>query len=409
MRSAATHLLQGRAERRHQIVRQVGDEADGVGEDDALARWQDDPAHGRIEGREELVARDRRGPGEAVEERGLAGVGVADQGDHGIGDALAGGTMQPARALDPVERALQAVDADANLAPVGLDLGLARPAHEAKAAALAFQVRPGPHQAAPLVAKGGEFDLEPALTGAGPRREDFEDERGAVDDLAVPRAFEIALLDRGERPIHDDQSQVVRGHDVRHRLHAPGTEQGGRPRLLHGHDVGLHDIEIDGVGEAHRLDEATLGLPRALARVPGRRRASQRRMQDAGARWRISVARDADARHLRIVLLCRLSSLIEQLDRLNRHDRGDRMLVDKLRMVIAFEQNTEIVEPGDNSLELDAVHEKDRDRHFSFADVIEEDVLETVRSLASHVFLYPCLPPPPRGRAPGMLMQACHC
>ena len=141
--------------------------------------------------------------------------------------------------LTPVERALQAVDADANLAPVGLDLGLARPPHEAEAAALAFQVGPGPHQAAPLVAKGGEFDLEPALTGAGPCREDFEDQCSAVDDLAVPRAFEIALLDRGERPIHDDQSEFMRRHDVRHRLHAPRTEEGGRPRLLHGHDIGL--------------------------------------------------------------------------------------------------------------------------------------------------------------------------
>ena len=278
---------------------------------------------------------------------------------------------------------------DANLAPVGLDLRLARPAHEAKAAALALQVRPGSHQAAALVAKRSELDLEPALARAGPRREDFEDERGAVNHLAVPRAFEIALLDRGERPIHDDQSELVCGHDVRHRLHAPGAEQGGRPRPLHGHDVGLHDIEVDGVGEAHRLGEATRGLPRALARVPGPRRTSQRRMQDTGARWRISVARDADARHLRIVLLYRLSSLIEQLDRLNRHDRRNRMLVDKLRMVIAFEQNAEIVEPGDNSLELDAVHEKYRDRHLSFAHVVEKDVLETVGSLASHAFLYP--------------------
>ena len=191
------HLFQGRAERRHQVVRQVGDEAHGIGQDDALAGWQHNRAHGGVEGREELVAGCRRGPGEAVEERRLAGVRVADQGDHGIGDALAGGAMQAAGAFDPVERTLQPADADANLAPVGFDLGLARPAHEAEAAALAFQVGPGSHQAAPLVAERGELDLEPAFPGARPGCEDLENECGAVDHLAVPGAFEIALLNRG--------------------------------------------------------------------------------------------------------------------------------------------------------------------------------------------------------------------
>ena len=264
------HLLQRRAERRHQVVRQVGDEAHGVGQDDALPRWQHDPAHGRVEGREELIAGDRRGPGEAVEERRLAGVRVTDQGNHRIGDPLASQAMQAAGALDPVERTLQPADADADLAPVGLDLRLARPAHEAEAAALAFQVGPGSHQATPLVAECGELDLQPALPGARPCRENFEDERRAVDHLAAPRAFEIALLHRGERPIHDDQAQFVRGYCLRHRLHPSGAEQGGRPRLLHGHDIGLHDVEVDGAGEAHRLGEATLGLSHAFARVPGR-------------------------------------------------------------------------------------------------------------------------------------------
>ena len=402
------HLLQGRTERRHQIVRQVGDEAHGVGHDNALARGQHDRAHGRIEGRKELIARDRRGPGKTVEQRRLAGVGVADKGDDRIGDPLAGGAVQAARALYAIQRALQPVDSDANLAPVGLDLGLARPAHEAKAAALALQVGPGPNQAAPLVAERSELDLEAALPGARPCREDFEDERGAVDHLAVPGAFEIALLHRGERSIHDDQAQLVRGYRVRHRFHPAGAEQGRGPRLLHRHDGCFHDVEVDGTSEAYRLDEATLGLPHALARAPGRRRAGQRRMQNASARWRISVARDAYARHLRIVLLCRIRSLIEQLNRLDRHHRRNRMLVDKLRMIVALEKDTEIIEPGDDSLKLDAVHEKDRDRHFSLAHMIEEDVLETVRSLASHAFLYPCLPPPARGRAPGTPMQACR-
>ena len=191
------HFLQGRAERRHQVVRQVGDEAHGVGQDDALARRQDDAAHGWIEGREELVARVRRGSGQPVEERRLPGIRVSDQGDHRIRDALARRAVQAAGALDCVQRALETADAGANLTPVGLDLRLARPAYETEAAALALKVRPGPHQAAALVAKSGELDLEPALPRACPSAEDFEDERGAVDDLAAPRAFEDCAAEPG--------------------------------------------------------------------------------------------------------------------------------------------------------------------------------------------------------------------
>ena len=88
--------------------------------------------------------------------------------------------MQAAGALDCVQRALETADAGGESAPVGLDLRLARPAYETEAAALAFKVRPGPHQAAALIAKSGELDLEPALPRARPSAEDFEDECGAV-------------------------------------------------------------------------------------------------------------------------------------------------------------------------------------------------------------------------------------
>ena len=145
------------------------------------------------------------------------------------------------------------------------------PPTKPRAAALALKVRPRPHQAAALVAKSGELDLEPALPRACPSAEDFEDERGAVDDLAAPRAFEIALLNRGERPIHDDQFQVVRGCCLRDRFHPPETEQGRWPRLLQAHNLRKHDIEVDRTGEAHRLGEAALGLTRRLARVVRRR------------------------------------------------------------------------------------------------------------------------------------------
>src|SRR5690606_5748329 len=43
---------------------------------------------------------------------------------------------------------------------------------------------------------------------------------------------------------------------------------------------------------------------------------------------------------------------IEQLDRRAGHDGRDRVLVDQLRLRIAPEQQAEIVEPGDDALQL---------------------------------------------------------
>ena len=260
-------LLQSRTERRDQIVRQVRYEAHSVREDDALAGRQDDAPHGWIEGREELVARVCAGPGQPVEERRFSGICVSDQGDHRIGDALPRRAMQAAGALDCVQRALETADAGANLAPVGLDLRFAWSAYETEAAALALKVRPGPYQTAALVAKSGELDLEPALPRARPCAEDFEDKGGTVDDFAAPRAFEIALLNRGERPINDDQLQGVRGCCLRDRFHPPETEQGRRPRLLQAHDLRKYDIE--GRSHGRGLPPRRGGLQ---ARAPARTR-----------------------------------------------------------------------------------------------------------------------------------------
>ena len=49
------HLLERGAEGGDQVGRQVGDEADRVGEDDLAPRRQLDRAHGRVERREQQV------------------------------------------------------------------------------------------------------------------------------------------------------------------------------------------------------------------------------------------------------------------------------------------------------------------------------------------------------------------
>jgi hypothetical protein len=72
----------------------------------------------------------------------------------------------------------------------------------------------------------------------------------------------------------------------------------------------------------------------------------------------------------------RVVAWLEHLDRLPRHDCRYRVLIDKLGMPIATEQNAEIVEPSDDTLQFDPVNQKDCQRYLIFADKIEKSVLE---------------------------------
>ena len=86
-KSAFGGHLERALERLDQPVRQAADEADGVGEQHRLATGQRQPPGGRVEGGEQPVLDEHAGLGEPVEQRRLAGVGVAD--DRDVGQAAA--------------------------------------------------------------------------------------------------------------------------------------------------------------------------------------------------------------------------------------------------------------------------------------------------------------------------------
>jgi hypothetical protein len=80
-------LLQGAAERLHELVRQVADEADGVGHRvHAAVAGRRPPGRG-VEGGEQRVLDQHSGAGQPVEQARLAGVGVA--GDRDARDVMA--------------------------------------------------------------------------------------------------------------------------------------------------------------------------------------------------------------------------------------------------------------------------------------------------------------------------------
>src|SRR5215471_16256293 len=80
----------------------------------------------------------------------------------------------------------------------------------------------------------------------------------------------------------------------------------------------------------------------------------------------------------------RFLGAFEQLDRMTRHDRRYGVLVDQLRVAVASQQHAEVIEPRDDALQFHAVHEKDREGDFCFANVIEEGVLQVLCAVACH-------------------------
>ena len=184
-------LLERRRERVDELVRQLADEADGVGHQVGAA-LEAQRARRRVERVEEAVADADLGAGERVEQRRLAGVRVAGERDVGQVRALALGAHHRARGLHVLEPAAQGRDAVAREPAVGLDLRLARApgadAADAAAGAETLEVRPQAAHAGHVVLELRELDLELAVGRVGVAGEDVEDHRGAVDAPASPSA-----------------------------------------------------------------------------------------------------------------------------------------------------------------------------------------------------------------------------
>jgi len=61
---------------------------------------------------------------------------------------------------------------------------------------------------------------------------------------------------------------------------------------------------------------------------------------------------------------------------LRRHDGGHGMLVNKLRLPVATQEDAKIIEPSDDTLQFHPVDKEDCHRNFCFTDLIEKCVLK---------------------------------
>src|SRR5262249_27547437 len=80
----------------------------------------------------------------------------------------------------------------------------------------------------------------------------------------------------------------------------------------------------------------------------------------------------------------RLVGPFEELDRVTGHDGRNPMLVNELGMSISSQQHAEVIEPSHDALQFDTVHQKNCERYFTFADVIEKCVLQVLRTIGGH-------------------------
>ena len=231
-------FFQRGAECGHQLMRQVAYEAHRVGQHDMFARRQRQAPQRWVQGREQLGGGVAVVSGQRVEQGRFAGIGVTHQRNRGnfiAGSGLARLRSPPAHHFQAL---LQRGDTVAQQAPVGFQLGFARPA-QADTAFLSLQVRPTAHQAGRQMIQLGQFHLQLALVGACALGEDIQDQAGAIQHPAFQPLFQIAFLTGRQAVIEDHQFGAFGGHQRSHfvGLAAAGKQTGVGPLALAAYEV----------------------------------------------------------------------------------------------------------------------------------------------------------------------------
>ena len=188
-------------EARDQLVGELTDEADGIGEQHHAASRKAPRPRARVERREQSVLSHDASVGQPIHERRLASVRVADQGDReALGTAA---DLARLATADVLELVAQRRDSPAQLAAVEGQLLFAGAAAVTDTSTLAFEVGPHPLESRQLVLKAGELDLQLRLLSAGVELEDVQDQLATVEDRYPDRPLDAQPLGRRQRIIDD--------------------------------------------------------------------------------------------------------------------------------------------------------------------------------------------------------------
>ena len=164
------------------------------------------PAAGpRVERGEQGVLDENVGAGQGVQQRALAGVGVADQRDGHL--PAAGGHLALLRRSIVFSSLPQIGDPLLDHAAVHFQLLFARPA-QADALLLPRQVGPHPLQPRHGVFQLGQLDGQAGFVRLCPAGEDVENQLRAVQDLHAGDFFQVACLAGTQVVVEDDHVGV---------------------------------------------------------------------------------------------------------------------------------------------------------------------------------------------------------
>jgi hypothetical protein len=257
-------LLQRRAERLDQLVRQVPDEAHRVGQRVDPALGGAGLAGSGVQGGEQRVLDQHAGPGEPIEQTGLAGVGVTRDRDAGHRVPPAAGPLGLADGRHAGDLASQPGDPRTDAPPVGLELGLTRTAQADAAVAAGRAAGLPAHRLTPTaqarqqVLQLRQLDLGLALLALRVLGEDVQDQGDPVDDLDLGLGLQVAQLAGRELAVADDGVGTGRGHDSAQVADLAPADVRGRVGPLPALDQPVEHLRAGRVGQRRQFGERVL-------------------------------------------------------------------------------------------------------------------------------------------------------
>ena len=246
-------------------MRQLADKANRIAQQDLLRIRNALFARGRVERVKQTIVRFDARAGQLIEQRGLACIGVAHNGNHRQFRLFALAALHRAHLPHLFQLGFQLVNSLADVAAVGLQLGLARAARTDRAFAaacrLAHQMRPHAGQTWQDILVLRQFNLQLALTRAGALRENVQNQRRAIEHGAFGQLLKVARLRRRQLIVEQHQRGLVGLGKLPYLFCLALANEGARIRrgtALQGHRNRLR---------ARGLSQRTQFIHRALIRI----------------------------------------------------------------------------------------------------------------------------------------------
>src|SRR3989475_5342335 len=267
------------------MVWQFPNEPDRIRQPIAIAFADIDLSCQRIHRREQPVLDEHVVTRERLEHARLPGVRVAHQ--RGGGEIASSLPLIGAMLGDVLEPLLERGDLAADRAAVGFELGFAR-SPEADTAADTRQVGPHPRQARQQILELRPPDLQLRFVAARARREDVDNDLGAVHHAHAETLLELDALHRREALVEQHQRRAGRGELVLQRFDLALAEievgRGGVDAL----DGATNDLGTGGVREAVELFEVLVDVDGVIGALTGRTH------QKCTFNWRLNLNKLSD-------------------------------------------------------------------------------------------------------------------